>query len=110
VIEDQITTLSWVPQLNARMVIRIWPVSCENSPYSGTHGVYLGAPVLAGQRGCTVSSLTSFCRRQRVTYQYISPWIGGYAVTLSAVVSASSAVSLLGDSCRVVDGLVGAAS
>jgi hypothetical protein len=42
---------AWVPQLDARMVIRIWPVSCENSPDSGTRRVYLGARVPAGQRG-----------------------------------------------------------
>lgn len=41
----------WVPQLNARMVIRIWPVNCQNGPDSGTRRVYLGSHVLAGQRG-----------------------------------------------------------
>jgi hypothetical protein len=41
--------VTWVPQLHARMVMQIWPVSCQNRTNSGTRRVYLGARVPAGQ-------------------------------------------------------------
>lgn len=45
-----VVLVAWLPQLHARIVMRIWPVNCENRTNSGTRRVYLGARVPAGQR------------------------------------------------------------
>jgi hypothetical protein len=64
---------AWLLQLHARIVMRIWPVNCEDRTNSGTRRVYLGARVPAGQRRSRSVRCPVVCCLQTVTYQYISP-------------------------------------
>jgi hypothetical protein len=76
--------VAWVPQLDPLLILRIWPVSCGNRPYSGTHRVYLGARVPAGQRGRQSVRRPAVYHRQTVACRYILSLDWRRAVTLSA--------------------------
>jgi len=44
VLEQLVDLDAWVPQLNVRLLIRIWLLTCKNVPDPGTSHVYLAIP------------------------------------------------------------------
>jgi DDE superfamily endonuclease len=63
---------TWVPQLNARIVIRVWFLTCKNNPDSGTSRVSLGVPVHAGQQAARRARRLAVCRGQTRPYRHVS--------------------------------------